>query len=142
MDNVLFNVNGNKDEDLLKAIELVASTTSYGDAAKFRGYAIDPLAGFVLLEHPNEKQKNVQVLPDAMTAAEILPIIQVYLRSGKSRILNLGQWECNLDHDGSNSEGWRVYVEDWGHIPVEGDKYSHYSSAVCAVKRVFLWHGK
>lgn len=39
------------------------------------------------------------------------------------------------DHDGSNSMGWRIYNEAWGHV----DDCPY---AICAIEPEWLWHGK
>ena len=45
------------------------------------------------------------------------------------------KYECNLDHDGSNGKGFKVYNEDWGHVAE-----SHY--AFLGVLPVWAWYGK
>jgi hypothetical protein len=40
-----------------------------------------------------------------------------------------------LDHDGSNSRGWRAYNEAWGHVDEEWE-------AFLAVEPHWAWHGK
>ena len=45
------------------------------------------------------------------------------------------QYGPELDHDGSNSRGWRAYNEDWGHIEDEWE-------AFLAVEPHWAWHGK
>ena len=39
------------------------------------------------------------------------------------------------DHDGHNSQGWRVYVEGWGHV-------DHCPYAIVAIKPAWAMHGK
>lgn len=39
------------------------------------------------------------------------------------------------DHDGSNSRGWRIYNEAWGHV-------GGHRGAICAVEPAWLMHGK
>lgn len=40
-----------------------------------------------------------------------------------------------LDHDGSNSRGWRAYNESWGHVSEEWE-------AFLAIHPNWAWHGK
>ena len=58
-----------------------------------------------------------------------------WLKGEFAKTVILDDWDADMNHDGSNSRGWRVYVGDWGHV---GDEMY----AICAVKPVFLWHGK
>ena len=77
-----------------------------------------------------------------MSAEEFIPIVNSYLRSKRAEQVPLGQWEKYYGGDGSNSIGWRVFVDDWGHVGINGDKHNWYHGAVCAIKRVNLWYGK
>lgn len=45
------------------------------------------------------------------------------------------QYGPELDHDGSNSRGWRAYNEAWGHVAEEWE-------AFVAVEPHWAWHGK
>jgi len=45
------------------------------------------------------------------------------------------QYGPELDHDGSNSRGWRAYNENWGHVHGEWE-------AFVAVEPHWAWHGK
>ena len=41
----------------------------------------------------------------------------------------------DVDIDGSTSKGWRVFVEDWGHV-------DNHHTAICCISPSYLWHGK
>ena len=62
-------------------------------------------------------------------------MVQAWLASDEAKQTVKEGWDRDLDHDGSNGPGWRVYCEDWGHVAT-------YSAAICAVKPVWLWYGK
>ncbi len=49
--------------------------------------------------------------------------------------LQLSDWDVNLDHDGSNSKGFRIYTEDWGRV--NDETYS-----LGAIKPVYTWYRK
>ena len=44
------------------------------------------------------------------------------------------KYQDYCDHDGSNSKGFKVYNEAWGHV------ISHY--AIIAIVPIWAWHGK
>jgi len=66
------------------------------------------------------------------TACEI---VYQWLKSDEAKTITLTGWDENADHDGSNALGWRVYVEDWGHIGSDWGAY-------CAIKPAYMWYGK
>ena len=70
-----------------------------------------------------------------MTADDVMPMVKKWLLSDEAKRVPLCEWEGNLDHDGSNVVGWRVYLEGWGHID---DRWG----VLCCVKPVYLWLGK
>jgi hypothetical protein len=131
MDNRLFNVNGEGDAMLLRALELVFEQDNMKDAAAYR---VDKEKGLILLWHRPDGRESTP-FPSDLTPKEVLPIVSAWLKSDEAKKVKGGKWEDDYEHDGSNSEGWRVYCEDWGHI---GDE----TYAICAIKHVYLWHGK
>lgn len=134
MDNRQFNVNGEGQDMLLRALELACMQEGHaGCPAKIRSWKVIPEFGMVL--YWTEKEGNP--LPGSgATAAEFLPMLWAWLNDPEeAKQVKLTQWDVDADHDGSNGSGWRVYVEDWGHV-------GHNSYAICAVKPVFLWFGK
>jgi hypothetical protein len=131
-DNRVFNVNGTGKAGLLAALELAFSQEGAGKKAK--GFVNSPEKGLVLCWWC-DGQSGPFPLPATLDAAGVLPMVLSYLESDEAKLVPCEGWDANADHDGSNSEGWRVYVEDWGHVG--GNSY-----AICAIRRAFVWHGK
>lgn len=133
MDNRQFNVNGEGREMLLRALELACIQEGALDRpSKIRSWKVLPDHGMVLYWVETEGNR----LPgEGSTAAEFLPMLWAWLESGEASTIRKTGWDVDADHDGSNVPGWRVYVEDWGHVGG-----SHYT--ICAVKPVCLWLGK
>lgn len=147
MDNKIFNVNGRTKEQLLKAIELVMFN-EYGINNLAKGWKIIPDKGLVFLWNVDKDKKDENMFPvpiDFKQCTEIswewLNSKEIFYESGKriekkvSESFPMDGWDENHDHDGSNELGWRVYVEDWGHV---GN--NHYS--VFAIKPAYCWYGK
>lgn len=132
MDNRIFNINGSGEEILLKTLELAFRHTGHDTTVK--AWSISKEKGLVLhwttIEHIDSNK-----LPSPLTAEEVLPLVTRWLNDLDIKDFILTNWDVNADHDGSNSLGWRVYVEDWGHI---GDDWS----AICAITPAYMWHGK
>ena len=126
-DNRVFNVNG-KGQDMLLATLKLVQAQAY---SKFRGYKVSKKHGIILLWCA---EKGIS-FPSELSAEEVTPIVLSWLNSKEAKEIETVDWDKDADHDGSNSVGWRVYCEDWGHV-------DHESYAICAVKPVFLWHGK
>lgn len=133
MDNRVFNVNGKGDELLLATLKLVASQV--GSNTKFKGWYFNPKKGLVLTWYNDFKRCNVFLSDDGLIAEHVLPMVSTWLKSKEAKSMKLTGWDADLDHDGSNSMGWRVYCEDWGHI--EDDHYT-----ICAVTPANMWYGK
>lgn len=130
-DNRLFNVNG-RGEDML-ALTLRIAALQHGIVAKpYAGWKVHPKKGLILYWHAEDK---VNAFLTGLNADEVSKDVNAWLQIVKPEQFEALQWEDNCDHDGSNSVGWRVYCEDWGHV--DGDSY-----AIVAVKPVYLWHGK
>jgi len=148
MDNVIFNVNGRNEKDLLATIKLRCSTYNEFSVkpCTISGYVIDKVAGMVLIESFNAKLEDYIPgyipLPSPMSAEEILPLVLAYLRSDDATSVALSEWDGDKSHDGNNEHGWRLYVEDWGHIKVEGQSNTTYDNVICAIKRIYAWYGK
>jgi len=131
-DNVQLNINGDSDDNLLKALELVLSMHCKKGV---KAFIKDREKGLILLWYGGA-DKEASSFPAPLNAKQLLPVVKAYLDSEDAKFVDLdgNHWDEDYDHDGSNSVGWRLYAEDWGHVK------THY--AVCAIKRVFLWHGK
>lgn len=130
MDNRLLSINGSGEELLLKAIEIACLQKGYEQTID--AYMIHPKKGLILLFYSEDRSRK---LPSPMTAKEILPIVQSYLRSDAAEEVELGDFEDDKDHDGHNNVGWHVYTEEWGYV-------GNVSAVICAIKRVYLWMGK
>ena len=134
-DNRIFNVNGEDDPHLEMAIKLAFQIQSnYNEkGASAKGYIVMPTKGLVFLWHTTP---DAIAFPEPIYAAEAYTFAKQWLASRDSKQIELKDpWEGDCDHDGSNDLGWRVYVEDWGHVGT-----NHYS--ICAVKPCYVWHGK
>lgn len=129
-DNVQLNINGQADDHLLDALRLaIAMHTVHG----VKGYIKDREKGLILVWCTGA-DKEAAPFPCGLSADEVMPVVKAYLASEEAEQVALDGWDEDSDHDGSNSVGWRLYAEDWGHVK------THY--AICAIKRVHLWHGK
>ena len=128
--NRVFNVNGNGDEGLLMALKLVflqnGSTTA-------KAFTTTKEHGLILCDWDDDR---TQKLPTPMTAEEVFPMVKAWLAGDEasSEVVMEG-WDADKDHDGSNSAGWRVFCEDWGHV-------DGIHSSICAIKPAMVWHGK
>lgn len=92
-------------------------------------------SGLVLYSNNDNGTNPFPESADGLSAAECLPFVAGWLNSEFAKTLPCEGLDSDLDHDGHNGIGWRVYCGKWGHV--DGDLYS-----MCAVKRVFLWYGK
>jgi hypothetical protein len=128
-DNRIFNVNGNNDEQLLAALKLVFDQSRM----KCVGWLFSESKGLVLLWSCSGEKTST--LPSALTAEECLPFVLAWLKGKDAEGMKCEGWDANTVHDGSNTRGWRVYCEDWGHV-------ARISSAICAVRPAYMWHGK
>lgn len=134
-DNRIFNVNGEDDEHLEIAIKLAFHIQSnYNEkGATAKGYVVMPTKGLVFLWHTTP---NAVAFPEPIYADEAYTFAKQWLASRDAKQIELNErWEGDCDHDGSNDIGWRVYVEDWGHVGSN-------SYTICAVKPCYVWHGK
>lgn len=130
-DNRVFNVNGFGDDQLLSTLELVFNQES--DRCTCCGW-IDTKLGIILAKYPS---KDVIPFPSkkGLTAKECLPMVLAWLRNDDHKEVEMEGWDANHYHDGSNKLGWRVFVEDWGHV-------GNYHEAICCIKPAYLWLGK
>lgn len=133
-DNRIFNINGEEDKHLEQAIKLafhIQSNNEKGASAK--AYIVMPTKGLVFLWYPTE---DSIAFPEPIYADEAYEFAKQWLSSRDAKHIELKEpWEGDCQHDGSNDLGWRVYVEDWGHVGS-----NHYS--ICAVKPCYVWYGK
>lgn len=130
MDNRLFNVNGSGDEMLKAALSLVFNQEGIGTTCK--SWIQTKQHGLILLWIADKDSNELPVPTDAET---VFPLVSKWLEGDFAKEVILSNWCEDFDHDGSNSKGWQVYCEDWGHVA--GNNY-----AICAIKPAYIWHGK
>lgn len=73
------------------------------------------------------KDKDMTPFPAPMSVEECEPFILSWLRTVDYR--------KELDHDGDNSKGWRIYNESWG-------KINGYTYSFVAIEPIWLIYGK
>lgn len=132
MDNRIFNVNGSGSEMLLKALELVFKQE--GDNTTCKGWQESKEGGLILCWWADGID-DITRLPAPCSATQCLSFVEQWLVGDFAKTVELSKWCGDQDHDGHNSNGWQVYVDDWGHV---GDQ--RYS--ICAIKPAYMWHGK
>jgi hypothetical protein len=134
-DNRIFNINGEEDLHLETAIKLAFQIESNHNekGASAKGYIVMPDKGLVFLWYLTP---NAVAFAEPMYAEDAYIFAKQWLAGPNAKNIELNErWEGNCKHDGSNGLGWRVYVEDWGHIGT-----NHY--AICAIKPCYVWYGK
>ena len=131
MDNRIFKVNGSG--DLMLATALSLAFQQEGIRTTCSAYSSSKENGLTL--HWTDSDKESVKLPSPLDSEQCLPIVKAWLESEESEDVVSGAFEGDCDHDGHNSMGWIVYCEDWGHV---GGKWS----AICGIKRCYMWHGK
>jgi hypothetical protein len=124
MDNRQIDVRGDCDTGLRLAVEL-AMLGAPGQ--RVTHFVDDPANGLVLLWSAEAKASP---LPVPLNATECVSLVRAWLTAqpAKRRI-------DEMDHDGENREGWRLYTEEWGHV-------GPYHYAVFAVQPCWAWYGK
>lgn len=131
MDNRILNINGSGRELLLLALTFAQKQSGF---SKFKGWYFDKEKGLILVWYKHEKA-SAFLSADGLNADQVVDMVIEWLQSADAKSMTLSGWDEDEDHDGHNSEGWRVYCEHWGHV---GD--DHYT--ICAVTPAFMWHGK
>lgn len=131
MDNRIFNVNGSSEKMLQKTLDLVFAQE--GDNTTCKAWKATKEHGLILLW--SDSPKGCTPFPAPMSAIECAPIVSQWLKGDFAKSVDLSDFCEDMDHDGSNSDGWQVYCENWGHV---GDEHQ----AICAIKPAFMWHGK
>lgn len=132
MDNRLFNVNGRGDDMLLAALELAFMQD--GDNATAKHWGEFTKHGLILARYVSNST-DMHPFPAGQTAVECLPTVLAWLKGDFAKTVEFGKWCGNADHDGHNTKGWQVYVDDWGHVGSQ-------TSAICAIRPAYCWHGK
>lgn len=96
---------------------------------------IDKDKGLILLMYVDERNKNHNKFIAPLGADSLASMITEWLQTDEAKAIPPQRWDNDCDHDGSNSLGWRVFCEDWGHVGGE-------HGAIVGIRPVFLWHGK
>lgn len=138
MDNRVFDINGSNKEDFCLAMKLAfRQCHGYGQEAKADYWSFDKKYGFIYHWYASDlEQKNgVHKLPTELTSEAAAELAWTWLQSDEAKTVELSSWHRNAKHDGSNSLGWRIYVEGWGHV---GD----HRGTVVAISPSYMWHGK
>lgn len=130
-DNRIFNINGKTLEDLKLVTKLAFSID--GPNTKAKAWRFIPNKGLVFLWIDSQSKSNKFPVP--LDSDEVASMAFKWLKSDDAKTVPCLDEDSDYDHDGSNSEGWRAYLENWGHV---GDE--HY--AILCIKPAFLWHGK
>jgi hypothetical protein len=131
MDNRIFNVNGSTLEQLKLAIQLVCMQ-DYKLSNPVVAWNFSEKHGLIFYwKHVEGSHK----FPVPVTAESAALIVWDWLKTDDPWKMQLSGWDADADHDGSNSRGWRVFVEDWGNV----DRSSY---AIFAVTPAYMWHGK
>ena len=142
-DNKIFDINGHGTDMLINALWLAFKQGEYTCV----GYSQSTQYGLILYwKKPNTKLLEHVFLPKtalisfcaldpALDAIQCTSIVTAWLEVGTfADIVKLNKWEIKADINGTTSLGWRIYKDDWGNVGNE-------TSAICAVKKVWLWHG-
>lgn len=130
-DNQVFNVNGSGDEALLDTLKLIFKLRKY----KCVGWTQSKTHGLILHWTCNLKGDVFKLPGDGLNADECFGLVKKWLCSDFADDVEPSAWCEDSDHDGCNSQGWQVYVENWGHV-------DGHQSAICAIKKAYIWHGK
>jgi hypothetical protein len=134
MDNRIFNVNGCGFPMLESTLKLAfLQQGSPENPSTSKGWVFHKDYGLILLWFAQDPKTNKFPVP--LNAVEVAPIVFNWLSSEAAKKMECTGWDKNADHDGENIRGWRVYVEDWGHI---GDE----RSVICAIRPSYNWIGK
>ncbi len=138
MNNPTFNVNGKIGDrkTLLQLLEIRCRQDGYGDYSKaIVGYSISKKYGIVLYwAKPSSGVDGFVPFPSKMSAESVMPIINSFLDDKDITNDTDGCDERYDDGDVSNSRGWRIYCNEWGHVGCW--------EAFVAIKKVWLWSGK
>lgn len=135
MDNRIFNVNGRTDEELKIALKLALSQEGQHKSRTIEGWEIDNKKGLVLYWYIPKGHNHIQKFPNKLNVEELFHIVNSFLNSEESNLIETISWDSDIDQDGHNIPGWRVYCEDWGRIDGRDGSY-------IAIKPAYMWMGK
>jgi len=119
-----------KEEDIFPIENLITNeiVEKYSLSKALRKFKLDQLN--------NDIKKRLSI-PEEI----LIPILWEWVMNYDGEIVyDEDGWEQDLQHDGSNNKGFRVYVEDWGKIST--GRYTSETYSSFAVKPVYCWYGK
>ena len=125
MDNHRIDLTWKGEERFKNILGLLAQ--AHGGRRKdknFTHYSADPDYGLILYWADSSRAEK---LPGPMDAAQLVDFAWEWLQKQ-----DFGK---QPDHDGSNSKGWRIFNEAWGHVKGEW-------AAFCAIQPIWAMHGK
>lgn len=127
MDNFHIDVTSYGQESLFHIMQIIAERHKVA-----RGYLVQPegIGRLVFYWWIPAGNKLIQSLPFTLDAQSMTDFTRRWLAEV--------EYPEEPDHDGSNSRGFRVYNNEWGHV--QGAPEKEYS--MCAVAPEWAWHGK
>ncbi len=132
-DNRVFDVNGETHEELRLAFRLAFAQEGRNTKSKY--WTFDKKSGLILHWYVSDASK-ANILPVPLDAEASADLAWQWLKSSEeAKTVELNGWFSDADHDGSNSLGWRAYVDNWGHV-------GGWTGTIIAVTPSYLWHGK
>jgi hypothetical protein len=123
-DNFHIDIASSSREHFEMAMKIAFSNCPGG---KTEAYKITAKTGLVLYWSKENGDKNSLPLPYNMDLAATTEFAWNWLKTAS--------YDEEPDHDGSNSHGWRVYNEAWGHVDLQ-------PYAFVGIKPEWMMHGK
>lgn len=124
MDNRLIIVQSKGRKSFNSAFELLFESSP---SKKATHYIEDPKKGLIFLWKEEPNSVKLLVPSDANQAADLA---WAWINSKPDK-----DYLEYMDHDGSNSHGFKVYNETWSRI-------NDHPYSILAVQPVWAWHGK
>lgn len=132
-DNRVFDVNGVDDKHLKKAIDLAFMIDSERAIAKY--YLVTEDKGLIFFAYKSDSLV-ANILPVPLDAEGVYEFTKEWLKSNAAQNIKLdGFFDTANDCDVSEDWGWRVYLEQWGHV-------GNHWGVICAISPSWIWYGK